>query len=57
MPDVLGYAPLIAGNDLRTMSAATESILTNTEVIEVNQDWSGRQGNRIVDNGNTEVWN
>ncbi|MEU4465984.1 lectin [Streptomyces sp. NPDC024017] len=49
-------APLIAGNDLRTMSAATKSILTNTEVIGVNQDWGGRQGNRLVDNGNTEVW-
>lgn len=49
-------APLIAGNDLRTMSAATKTILTNTEVIGVNQDWGGRQGNRIVDNGNTEVW-
>ncbi|MET8759430.1 ricin-type beta-trefoil lectin domain protein [Lentzea sp. NPDC004782] len=49
-------APLIAGNDLRTMSAATKAILTNTEVIAVNQDWGGRQGNRIVDNGNTEVW-
>jgi alpha-galactosidase len=49
-------APLIAGNDLRTMSASTRSILTNTEVIGVDQDWGGRQGNRIVDNGNTEVW-
>jgi alpha-galactosidase len=49
-------APLIAGNDLRTMSSATKTILTNTEVIGVDQDWGGRQGNRIVDNGNTEVW-
>src|SRR4051794_10958446 len=49
-------APLLAGNDLRTMSAATRAILTNTEVIAVNQDWGGRQGNRIVDNGNTEIW-
>ncbi|ADJ49531.1 alpha-galactosidase [Amycolatopsis mediterranei S699] len=49
-------APLLAGNDLRTMSAATRSILTNTEVIGVNQDWGGRQGNRIADYGDTEVW-
>ncbi|MCC8243043.1 ricin-type beta-trefoil lectin domain protein [Saccharothrix luteola] len=49
-------APLLAGNDLRTMSAATRATLTNTEVIGVNQDWGGRQGNRIVDNGYTEVW-
>jgi alpha-galactosidase len=49
-------APLIAGNDIRTMNATTRSILTNTDVIAVNQDWGGRQGNRVVDNGNTEIW-
>ncbi|GGO22958.1 alpha-galactosidase [Microbispora rosea subsp. aerata] len=49
-------APLIAGNDLRTMSAETREILTNTEVIAVNQDWGGRQGHKISDNGNLEVW-
>nr|WP_288027257.1 glycoside hydrolase family 27 protein [Arthrobacter sp.] len=37
-------APLLAGNDLRTMSATTRSILTNTDVIAVDQDWGGRQG-------------
>ncbi|MEU6796713.1 lectin [Nonomuraea wenchangensis] len=49
-------APLIAGNDLRSMSAETRTILTNTEVIAVNQDWGGRQGHKISDNGNLEVW-
>ncbi|GII77382.1 alpha-galactosidase [Sphaerisporangium rufum] len=49
-------APLIAGNDLRTMSADTRTILTNTEVIAVNQDWGGKQGHKISDNGNLEVW-
>ncbi|MFG1679341.1 lectin [Nonomuraea sp. NPDC049269] len=49
-------APLITGNDIRTMSADTRTILTNTEVIAVNQDWGGRQGNKISDNGNLEVW-
>ncbi|WP_036409638.1 alpha-galactosidase, partial [Microbispora rosea] len=49
-------APLIAGNDIRSMSADTRSILTNTEVIAVNQDWGGRQGHKISDNGNLEVW-
>ena len=44
-------APLLAGNDLRSMSAATRTILTNTEVIAVNQDWGGRQGNKLSDNG------
>ena len=31
-------APLMAGNDLRNMSASTISILTNPEAIAVNQD-------------------
>ncbi|MFE7870235.1 glycoside hydrolase family 27 protein [Micromonospora humida] len=49
-------APLLAGNDLRSMSAATRTILTNTEVIAVDQDWGGRQGYKISDSGDLEVW-
>jgi alpha-galactosidase len=37
-------APLIAGNDIRSMSEATKTILTNREVIAVDQDSLGRQG-------------
>ena len=37
-------APLVAGNDLRTMSYETRTILTAREVIAVNQDPLGRQG-------------
>lgn len=37
-------APLIAGNDLRDMSPATKTILTNQEVIAVDQDPLGKQG-------------
>ena len=37
-------APLIAGHDVRTMSPATKQILTNREVIAVDQDSLGRQG-------------
>ena len=37
-------APLIAGNDLRNMSAATIATLTNREVIAVDQDSLGAQG-------------
>ena len=37
-------APLIAGNDLRTMSEATKTILTNPEVLAVDQDSLGAQG-------------
>ncbi|HEY4954425.1 MAG TPA: glycoside hydrolase family 27 protein [Gemmatimonadaceae bacterium] len=36
--------PLIAGNDVRTMSAATKAVLLNPEVIAVDQDSLGAQG-------------
>jgi alpha-galactosidase len=49
-------APLLMGNDLRSMSAATLSILTNAEVIAVDQDSLGFQGRRVVDSGDLEVW-
>src|SRR5882757_145884 len=49
-------APLIAGNDLRSMSAETRNILTNPAVIAVDQDWSGSQGRRIAVTGLSEVW-
>jgi alpha-galactosidase len=50
-------APLIAGNDLRTMSAETKAILTNPEVIAVDQDALGAQGT-LVSSGPPErqVW-
>lgn len=37
-------APLIAGNDVRTMAAATRAILLNPEVIAVDQDSLGAEG-------------
>ena len=37
-------APLIAGNDLRSMPATTRDILTNRDVIAVDQDSLGVQG-------------
>ncbi len=49
-------APLIAGNDVRSMSPEIKEILTNTEVIAVNQDKLGRQGRRVKKNGDQEVW-
>jgi alpha-galactosidase len=49
-------APLIAGNDLRRMSKEVRDVLTNREVIAVDQDWGGRQGYRVRDGGNTQVW-
>ena len=49
-------APLIAGNDLRTMSDSTRFILTNKAVIAVDQDWGGQQGSLVHTEGNTQVW-
>lgn len=49
-------APLIAGNDLRDMDAETLAVLTDPEVLAVNQDWAGVQGHRVADDGDVEVW-
>jgi alpha-galactosidase len=49
-------APLIAGNDLRSMRPEIHDILTNKEVIAVDQDTLGRQGERVAKNGDLEVW-
>ncbi len=49
-------APLIAGNDLRDMDDATVEILTNSEVIAVNQDPLGIQGVPISESLTLEVW-
>jgi alpha-galactosidase len=50
-------APLIAGNDVREMSAATRDILTNREVIAVDQDELGIQGKRVAETApGLEIW-
>jgi alpha-galactosidase len=49
-------APLIAGNDVRHMSKEVRVVLTNTDVIAVDQDWGGRQGSKVRDDGDTEIW-
>lgn len=49
-------SPLMAGNDLRNMDKATHEILTNKEVISVNQDKLGKQAIRFMDMGNHEIW-
>jgi len=49
-------APLMAGNDLKNMSPEIKEILTNKEVIAVDQDPLGMQGRRVRKNGDSEVW-
>jgi len=48
-------APLLAGNDLRTMSDETKSILMNTEVIAIDQDAEAKPVQAISRDGNTIV--
>jgi alpha-galactosidase len=49
-------APLIAGNDLRSMSADTLEILSNHEAIAIDQDTLGKPAERIFARGEIEVW-
>lgn len=50
-------APLVLGNDLTTISEHTKDILTNAEVIAVDQDTTGLQGHLVSDNGKgLQVW-
>ena len=53
---VLLAAPLLAGNDLRSMDQETKEILTNPEIIAVDQDAKGVQGHRLWDEGPLEIW-
>ncbi|WP_266172062.1 glycoside hydrolase family 27 protein [Dyella subtropica] len=49
-------APLMAGNDLAAMTPEIKAILTNKEVIAVDQDPLGIQARRVAKHGDFEVW-
>jgi alpha-galactosidase len=49
-------APLITGNNLAAMDDETRAILTNPEIIAIDQDPLGIQGHRIKQEGPLEVW-
>ena len=49
-------APLIAGNDLRDMTPEIHDILTNKDVVSVDQDALGREGRRVRKDGDLEIW-
>jgi alpha-galactosidase len=48
-------SPLLAGNDVRSMTDATKAILLNKEVIAVDQDSLGKQASPVK-NGHLETW-
>lgn len=49
-------APMFFGGDMTKLDDFTLSLLTNDEVIEVNQDVLGKQGRRVWKDGTSEVW-
>lgn len=49
-------APLLLGNDLRSMTPETVALLTNRDVIAVDQDPAGIQGLPVKKDGTTEIW-
>jgi alpha-galactosidase len=53
---VLLAAPLLAGNDLTKMTETDKSILMNKEAIAIDQDALGKQGDRLYESGDLEVW-
>jgi alpha-galactosidase len=49
-------APLLAGNDLPNMKPEIKAILTNPDVIAIDQDTLGKQATRAYSDGEVEVW-
>jgi alpha-galactosidase len=49
-------APLLAGNDLPNMTPEITAILTNRDVIAIDQDSLGKQGSRVYSEGEVDVW-
>jgi alpha-galactosidase len=49
-------SPLLLGCDLTQLDAFTLNLLTNDEVLDVNQDPLGKQARRVTQTDNLEVW-
>ena len=49
-------SPLLIGCDMSSMDEFTVAVLTNDEVLDINQDPLGKPAGRILKNGQTEVW-
>jgi alpha-galactosidase len=49
-------APLLAGNDVRHLDENTRKILLNKEVIAIDQDPLGKEGYRVSQTGDADVW-
>lgn len=53
---VLLAAPLLAGNDLSKMPDTDKSILMNKDAVAIDQDALGKQGDRLYQSGDLDVW-
>jgi len=49
-------SPLLIGCDMTKLDDFTLNLLTNDEVLDVNQDPLGRQAARVIKNGTAEIW-
>lgn len=49
-------APLILGHDLSLMSDETLRIISNKQLIAINQDVLGKQARRYLQNDDVEIW-
>jgi alpha-galactosidase len=49
-------APLMAGNDVRTMPPDIRDMLTDPDIVAIDQDALGVQGRKVRDDGDFEVW-
>ncbi|KAK8617508.1 hypothetical protein V6N13_080420 [Hibiscus sabdariffa] len=52
----ISKAPLLLGCDIRNMTKETMAIITNKEVIAVNQDPYGFQAKKVRMQGDLEIW-
>ena len=49
-------APLLAGNNLSELTPEVTAVLTNKEVVAIDQDPLGKQAERIYSEGPIEIW-
>ena len=50
------HSPLLLGNDMTAMSEETLEIITNKDIIALNQSPFVYQARRVIDYGESEVW-
>ncbi|HEV2710176.1 MAG TPA: glycoside hydrolase family 27 protein [Edaphobacter sp.] len=53
---VILASPLLAGNDLSKMTEADKALLMNKDAIAIDQDSLGKQGDRLYESGDLDVW-